>query len=666
MLFRKSLEMLIRETQQHERCKEASEYWDEAVNTSRAITKNRLGSAETFLFDGREVGFRCFKISRGIEMLTCGCLRMIRGVGMQTPLRRFMRGAVSDSERSTRNIFTLREGIMRFIHDLSRFERSQPISFTRRFSAMGLLIGILATGVALTTNSFGDGGSSGSGSSGSGSSGGAKPLSSVKVPMPADLGTYVKDKQAAIMLGKALFWDTQTGGTGNQGCASCHYNAGVDNRTGQTTLAGGHNGIVDTTYSVASFPFKALQQDDIVGSQGVPARDFKGLNYGQAKDDCDGSNDTLQVTGRNAPNAIMAIFNRDSFWDGRAAMEFNGVTPFGKFTDPSKSAPSTAKIWVNGPAGLYQQAVIISPASAASQAVGPANNQVEMSCKGRTWGHLGRKMLNNGLMPFGNQYVHGTDSVLGVYSNWPNKGMNRSYKDMVRAAFNDQFTSDLPLPDGSGFTQIEQNFSLYWGLSIMLWEGILLPDQTPFDKWASGKGTLTAQQLMGQQVFNGNGRCIQCHSGAEFANSSINIGGDRAFTNSAIRADLEDGGRQPENLSKFKVPTIRNVELTGPYFHTGGYLTLRQVVDFYDRGGNFPGSNTDSQIRPLGLTSTEKDALVAFMLALTDERTRCEKAPFDHPSIDIPAGPSIAAVGSAGRPAGQCQTPYLNLNPFQP
>jgi hypothetical protein len=48
MLFRKSLEMLIRETQQHERCKEASEYWDEAVNTSRAITKNRLGSAETF------------------------------------------------------------------------------------------------------------------------------------------------------------------------------------------------------------------------------------------------------------------------------------------------------------------------------------------------------------------------------------------------------------------------------------------------------------------------------------------------------------------------------------------------------------------------------------------------------------------------------------------
>ena len=115
---------------------------------------------------------------------------------------------------------------MYFQHDLSRSERSQPISFTRRFSAMGLLIGILATGVALTTNSYGSGGS-GSGSSGSGVSGDAKPLSSVKVPLPADLSTYVKNTQAAIILGKALFWDSQTGGTGAQACASCHYNAGV-------------------------------------------------------------------------------------------------------------------------------------------------------------------------------------------------------------------------------------------------------------------------------------------------------------------------------------------------------------------------------------------------------------------------------------------------------
>ena len=547
---------------------------------------------------------------------------------------------------------------MRFMHDLSRNARSQPISFTRRFSAMGLLIGILATGVALTTNSFGDGGSSGSGNSGSGSSGGAKPLSSVKVPLPADLSTYVKDKQAAIRLGKALFWDTQTGGTGTQGCASCHFSAGVDNRTNKGTLAGGHNGNVDTiSFTAASFPFKALQQDDIVGSQGVPAQDFNHLVYGSAKDDCTLTGDgSLQTTGRNAPNAIMAIFNRDSFWDGRAKMEFNGVNPGGVNPD--------VKIWVNGPAGLFQQAVIISPASAASQAVGPANNQVEMSCKGRNWGDLGKKMINNGLSPLADQYVDKTDGVLGAYSKYPAKGMTGSYANMVRAAFNDIYTTDIPL--GTGYTQIEQNFSLFWGLSIMLYESSLIPDDSRFDRWASGKGSLTSTELLGQQVFNGAARCNQCHGGAEFTNTSINIGGDRSFTNSAVRPDMEDGGRQPENLSKFKVPTLRNAEVSGPFFHNGGALTLRQVVDMYNQGGNFPGRNSDSQIRPLGLTDTEKNALVAFILTLTDDRVKCEKAPFDHPSINVPPSTVVTAVGSAGRAAGQCLTPYLNANHFLP
>jgi hypothetical protein len=45
----------------------------------------------------------------------------------------------------------------------------------------------------------------------------------------------------------------------------------------------------------------------------------------------------------------------------------------------------------------------------------------------------------------------------------------------------------------------------------------------------------------------------------------------------------------------FKAPPLRNVELTGPYFHTGSYLTLRQVVDFYFRGGDFPISNAENR-----------------------------------------------------------------------
>jgi hypothetical protein len=100
-----------------------------------------------------------------------------------------------------------------------------------------------------------------------------------------------------------------------------------------------------------------------------------------------------------------------------------------------------------------------------------------------------------------------------------------------------------------------------------------------------------------------------------------------------------------------KAPQLREIELTGPYFHTGGYATLEQVVDFYDRGGNVRrtatgdtsgfgdnSSNFDADVMKIGLSSAEKAALVAFLKSLTDDRVRYEKAPFDHPSLKVPSG----------------------------
>jgi len=95
----------------------------------------------------------------------------------------------------------------------------------------------------------------------------------------------------------------------------------------------------------------------------------------------------------------------------------------------------------------------------------------------------------------------------------------------------------------------------------------------------------------------------------------------------------------------FKAPQLRNVELTGPYFHNGGMLTLRQVVDFYVRGGDFPITNAahrDFNIMNLNLevqsnlSEAEKVALVDFMLELTDDRVRFERGPFDHPEVFVP------------------------------
>src|SRR5262249_43131967 len=93
----------------------------------------------------------------------------------------------------------------------------------------------------------------------------------------------------------------------------------------------------------------------------------------------------------------------------------------------------------------------------------------------------------------------------------------------------------------------------------------------------------------------------------------------------------------------FKVPSLRNVALTAPYFHNGDAQTLRQGVELYSRGGNvWPVTALDgTPIEPLGipaLTFDEVTALVAFLEALTDERVLYRRAPFDHPQLFVPNG----------------------------
>ncbi len=106
----------------------------------------------------------------------------------------------------------------------------------------------------------------------------------------------------------------------------------------------------------------------------------------------------------------------------------------------------------------------------------------------------------------------------------------------------------------------------------------------------------------------------------------------------------------------FKVPTLRNVALTAPYFHTGSMLDLDQVLAFYNRGGDFHEVNLPDLapgIGRLGLTANERSAVVAFLHTLTDERVLQEQAPFDHPSLPLPGRGELKAVGSGGR-AAEC------------
>jgi hypothetical protein len=134
---------------------------------------------------------------------------------------------------------------------------------------------------------------------------------------------------------------------------------------------------------------------------------------------------------------------------------------------------------------------------------------------------------------------------------------------------------------------------------------------------------------------------------------------DTGFFHTGVRPAAEDAGlddtddfgkpfslaaaQNPEGplgiSGAFKTPGIRIVEFTGPYFHNGGQATLEQVIEFYNRGGDFPAApNLSRDIRRLNLDAGERAALVAFMRALTDDRVRFERAPFDHPELCVPTG----------------------------
>jgi cytochrome c peroxidase len=412
-----------------------------------------------------------------------------------------------------------------------------------------------------------------------------------------------------------------------------------------------------------------------------------------------------QVTGRNTPPVVNAIFTFTNFWDGRANNIFNGVNPLGPLD-------VNARIWVNDPQqGLVQQAIAIPNASLASQATGPPLSDVEMSFRGRTFPDLGRKMLNPALVPLGKQPVHPDDGVLGSISN-PATGLNTTYADMVRAAFRDVYWNSNSNVQG-GFTQMEANFSLFWGLAVQLYEATLVSDRTPFDRFQSGnQNSISPAAQQGLATFDS--KCTVCHTGTEFTSASagsnvtcaapdcnspvfINNNNhtlikqevnpnnfaisliDTGFFNIGVRPTSENPGRgaaepdfpfplsftrlarmtglpfdtpvMPPQVApttpdivngSFKTPGLRNVELTPPYFHNGDSLTLDQVVEFYTRGGDFPG-NTElaAAMQPIGNlrgNATRRLEVVEFLKTLTDERVRNEWAPFDHPELVIANG----------------------------
>lgn len=154
--------------------------------------------------------------------------------------------------------------------------------------------------------------------------------------------------------------------------------------------------------------------------------------------------------------------------------------------------------------------------------------------------------------------------------------------------------------------------------SLACFERSLLSGQSPYDEYlhSDEKGMMSASALRGMDLFfSEKMNCSQCHGGFDFTNYS--------FENNGLYEQYEDEGRfrltgEEGDKALFKVPSLRNIELTAPYMHDGSFLTLEQVVEHYDTGGkNNPEKS--ALIQPLSLTKEEKSDLIEFLKSLTDE-----------------------------------------------
>lgn len=162
---------------------------------------------------------------------------------------------------------------------------------------------------------------------------------------------------------------------------------------------------------------------------------------------------------------------------------------------------------------------------------------------------------------------------------------------------------------------------------------------SPFDKYIRGEqADIPAEVKRGFNLFAGKANCATCHFMPTFSGlvppfyneNESEILGVLDDPKKAPRLDMDMGRNDNKIQSEqawifersFKTTTIRNIEVTGPYFHNGAYSTLEEVIDFYDNGGGegvgLGVSNQTLSPDALNLTDEEKSDLIAFLKSLTD------------------------------------------------
>jgi cytochrome c peroxidase len=330
--------------------------------------------------------------------------------------------------------------------------------------------------------------------------------------------------------------------------------------------------------------------DDVFGSPGVIRNDAGGT---LSPSPLFGLRE--QVTGRKAPSYLnVGITTNGTFWDGRATNTFRD--------------PLTNAVLINDWGGLE------------NQSLGPPLSGVEMAHGGRTLGEMAARISAARPLAL-------ATAIPGSLRDWID---GRSYPQLFEEAFGTPDVTPSRI-----------------ALAIATHERTLFSDRAPIDRWASQTGDLLPEEDRGRSVFV-NVNCSFCHGGPFLA--------DQNFHNVGVRPQTDDLGRgaitgNANDNGRFKTPTLRNVELRAPFFHNGRIATLEEVVEFYNRGGDFNAPNINrGLVRALNLTAQQKTDLVAFLRRpMTDTRVRDELPPFDRPRL-YTESERVPATTGAGRP----------------
>ncbi len=496
---------------------------------------------------------------------------------------------------------------------------------------------------------------------------GPKPTSLKNAPLPAlpaglidGASPIIIDQQKAILLGKALFWDMAVGSDG-VACASCHFHAGADSRTtnqlnpgnknpaasGETfeTTASGAQGGPNYTLKRSDFPFHqrenpfshisptTFDSDDTSASSGTFSGDYNGApRTGDINDECTRDPDavfhvnrigTRRVEPRNTPTVINAVFNHRNFWDGRANNTFNGSSIWG-------DRDADAGIWVKvNSRKVKKQKLALINSSLASQALAPPLSDAEMGCRQRTFQELGRKLLLR--RPLEHQNVHHQDSVLGALSfstvNDLQPGINTTYQTLIKQTFNKKYWSyrrrgtfggrDGQLP----YTQMEANFSMFFGLALQMYEATLVSDDSPFDNANFDEKTLPTN--LGDSVRRGASafeelHCNACHSGPVLTSNAIDTNAQLLEANSqAFGLNTDQSGVDGVAINR-NIVNYDNAK-GSKFFDTGFTNTGVQSPNADPGLGGFDDFNN-----PLSFSSQYTEYLAGTANAIVDTKSGIE------------------------------------------